>query len=51
MTYLDNPNQLCRYIIGFFKQTIKFNFNTKERSTIKKTYVRQNIIKKPYIVI
>lgn len=51
MTYLDNPNQLCRFIIGFFKKTIRHSFKTKERSTVKERYARQISIKKPYVVI
>jgi len=51
VTYLDNPDQLVDYIIGFFNQTLKDQFNTKPRSTIKETYTRQNSVKKPKVVI
>ena len=35
VTFLENPDQLTKFIIGFFKKTLKHQFGTKPRSTIK----------------
>ena len=50
MTYLENPDQLAEFMIGFFNRTITHSFAMKPRSTVKQNFQRKTSIKKPQVV-
>lgn len=50
-TFLENPDQLVEFMVGFFNMTLRHTFETKPRISIKHAPVRQNSIKKPMIVL